>query len=95
MALAGSWDEVPERIINFGGQQILSRVDFAKCLQEVYLHDLRFNVTEPDADFFKNRPRVISMSSPVFARLLGRMPRTLNEAARLEFVSSSNVESFL
>lgn len=94
LALAKHWDEVPEQVINFGGPQVLSRIDFAECLREVCLHDLRFKVTEPGAEFFKNRSRIIAMTSPVFARLLGRPLRTLREAARLEFASSSNAERF-
>lgn len=95
LALAARWDDVPEQVINFGGPQVLSRIEFAECLRETHLHDLRFKVTEPGADFFKNRPRVIAMTSPVLSRLLGRPPRTLREAARLEFASSSNTERFL
>lgn len=87
LALAVHWDEVSEQVINFGGPQVLARPEFAECLREAYFHDLRFKVTEPGADFFKNRPRVIAMTSPVFARLLSRPPRTLCEAARLEFAS--------
>jgi dTDP-4-dehydrorhamnose reductase len=94
LALAARWDEVPEQVINFGGPQVLSRIDFAECLREAHLHDLRFKVTEPGADFFKNRPRVIAMTSPIFARLLGRPPRTLREAALVEFTSSSSAEKF-
>jgi len=85
LTLVKRWDEIPEQVINFGGPQVLSRIDFAECLREAHLHDLRFTVTEPSADFFNNRPRVIAMTSPVFAGLLGRSPRTLSEAARLEF----------
>lgn len=92
LELAMRWDEVPEQIINFGGPQVLSRIDFVECLREVHLHDLRFKVTEPGADFFKNRPRVIAMTSPVLNRLLGRPPRSLLEAARLEFASFSDPE---
>ena len=95
LALAARWDDVPEHVINFGGPQILSRIEFAECLREVHLHDLRCKVTEPGADFFKNRPRVIAMTSPILPRLLGRSPRTLREAACLEFASSSNSERFL
>jgi dTDP-4-dehydrorhamnose reductase len=94
LALAARWDEFPEQVINFGGPQVLSRIDFAECLREVAFHDLRFKVTEPGADFFKNRPRVIAMTSPVFTKLLGRPARTLCEAARLEFGSFSNAEKF-
>ncbi len=95
LALAARWDDVPEQLINFGGPQVLSRIEFAECLRETHLHDLRFKVTEPGADFFKNRPRVIAMTSPVLSRLLGRPPRTLREAARLEFAASSSTERFL
>lgn len=94
LALAARWNEVSEQVINFGGPQILSRIDFAECLREVCLNDLRFKITEPVEDFFKNRPRFISMRSSVFSRLLGRSPHTLRQAARLEFASFSNVERF-
>jgi len=90
LALAERWDNVPEQIINFGGPQLLSRIDFAECLRDVHLHDLRFRVTEPNADFFKNRPRVIAMTSPVLSQLLGRPPRKLCDAALMEFDTSSD-----
>jgi len=90
LALATRWDEVPEQIINFGGPQVLSRIEFAECLRDAHLHNLRFKVTEPSADFFKNRPRVIAMRSPVLSKLLGRPPRNLFDAALMEFASSSN-----
>ncbi|MXS80101.1 NAD-dependent epimerase/dehydratase family protein [Nitrosomonas sp. GH22] len=89
LTLAEHWDDSPEQIINFGGPQILSRVDFAECLREIHFHDLRFKIIEPDADFFKNRPRIIAMTSPIFARLLGRPPHNLCEAAQLEFALPS------
>lgn len=95
LALAEHWAEIPEQVINFGGPQVLSRIDFTECLREVHHHDLRYKVTEPGADFFKNRPRVISMKSPVFTRLLGRPPHTLFEAAQLELASSSTSERLL
>lgn len=89
LALAERWDEFPEQIINFGGPQVLSRVEFAECLREVSLGDLRFRVIEPGPEFFTNRPRTIAMKSPVLARLLGRAPRDLCEAVRIEFASLS------
>ena len=53
LALINCWDTVPEQFINFGGPELLSRVDFAECLQKVQLHDLLFRVKVPDATFFK------------------------------------------
>lgn len=95
LVLAKHWDEVPEQVINFGGPQVLSRIDFAECLREAHFHNLRFKVTQPGDNFFRNRPRVIAMTSPVFTRLLKRQPRMLFEATRLEFDLSSNAERFL
>lgn len=92
LALAMRWDEVPERVINFGGPQVLSRIKLAECLREARLHDLCFKTTEPSTDFFKNRPRIIAMTSPILPRLLGRLQRTLREAAQLEFASPSDAE---
>jgi dTDP-4-dehydrorhamnose reductase len=83
--LATRWDEFPNPIINFGGPQVLSRIDFTEYLREVKHHGLRYKVSKPDAKFFKNRPQVIPMKSPIFTRLLGRPPRTLADAAFLEF----------
>lgn len=94
LALATRWNDVSAQVINFGGPQVLSRIDFAECLRQTHLHELHFKVTEPGADFFKNRPRVIAMTSPIFTSLLRRPPRSLLEAARLEFASLSNSEKF-
>ena len=92
LALAARWDEFPSQIINFGGPQVLSRVDFANCLRKAHFHDMRFRMTEPGADFFRSRPRVIAMTAPVFAKLLGRSPSSLLEAANLEFGSFLDTE---
>jgi dTDP-4-dehydrorhamnose reductase len=94
LALAIQWNVVTEHVINFGGPQVLSRRDFAETLRSVIFHDLRFKITEPGIDFFKNRPRVITMTSPVFARLLRRPIHTLSVAARMEFTSSLNAEGY-
>jgi len=95
LALAECWNDFPEQIINFGGPEILSRVSFAECIRDVHFHELRLKVTEPDANFFRNRPRIIAMTSPVFAKLLGRSPRKLCDAARLEFAPPSDTERVL
>lgn len=88
LALAQRWDEFPESIINFGGPEVLARTEFARVLQEAVLPNLQFRVVEPDAAFFKNRPKVIRMTSPVLSSILGRPARTLLEAASIEFAAS-------
>lgn len=88
LALTQRWDEFPQQVINFGGPEVFSRIDFAECLKRVALPHLRYRVTEPGDDFFKNRPRIIAMSSNILPDLLGRRSRNLLEAAQIEFASS-------
>ena len=85
LALAEHWDDFSQQVINFGGPEVLSRVDFAQCLKQYALPDLRFQAVEPDEEFFKNRPRIIAMSSEIFPALLDRPSRTLAEEAQIEF----------
>ena len=85
LAVAELWDQIPEQFINFGGPQILSRLEFTECLSTVHLNGLQFRASPPSPDFFRSRAQVIAMASPVFARLLGRPPRSLSEAASIEF----------
>jgi nucleoside-diphosphate-sugar epimerase len=87
LALAQRWDEFPQTIINFGGPKVLSRINFADCLRQVVFPSLKYRVIEPEDDFFKNRPRVIAMSSDILPKLLGRPSRNLTDAARIEFSS--------
>ena len=91
--LADRWNDIPDQIINFGGPQVLSRIDFAECLREAHLKELRFKVTQPDEAFFYNRPRVIAMTSPILEMLLGRAPRSLLNAASLEFEKNKTIRN--
>lgn len=85
LALAARWDEFPQQVINFGGPDVLSRLDFAQCLKNSTLPLLKFVATEPGPDFFNNRPRVIAMSSEILPKLLGRPSRTMADAVKIEF----------
>jgi dTDP-4-dehydrorhamnose reductase len=82
--IARNWDDVSERVINFGGPDILSRAEFAGVLRAGILPDLQIVEKEPDENFFLNRPRKIAMQSPIMDRLLGR-PRVSLEAAASSF----------
>jgi dTDP-4-dehydrorhamnose reductase len=93
VALAQRWGEFPHSVINFGGPDVISRIDFASKLKDIALPSLRFRQIEPDAEFFTNRPRVIQMQSPLLASLLGRPARTLNEAIEFEFGENQLIEN--
>ena len=85
LALADRWDEFPQRVVNFGGPEILARTEYVKILKDLVLPELKFRTVEPDAGFFKNRPKEIKMLSPVLSSLLGRPVKTLREAVIIEF----------
>ena len=70
LTLATRWNEFPEHIINFAGPETISRVSFAKCLKKIYLNKLDFKVLDPGLEFFKNRPKYISMSSSIIVLVL-------------------------
>ena len=86
--LAKRWNDFPQQVVNFGGPEVLSRVDFADRLKRAVLPDLMFRVTQPEDEFFKNRPRMIAMSSNILPELLRRPSRSLAEAAQIEFASN-------
>lgn len=85
LALAGRWQEFTEAAINFGGPQLLSRVEIVETLQRLALPRLRWRTVEPPPGFFDNRPPSIDMRSPLLGPLLGRPARALHEAIALEF----------
>lgn len=85
LSLLRRWDEFSQRVINFGGPDVLARTEFGAVLRDTAFPNLRFRITEPDADFFTNRPRVIRMASPILDSLLQRPAHTLREAAMIEF----------
>ncbi len=87
IALAEQWDEYTESTYNFGGPALLSRIEFAETLKNYAFPNLRFQVKEPDDEFFRNRPRVIAMTSKGLGRLLCGSHRSLIEATKIEFDS--------
>jgi dTDP-4-dehydrorhamnose reductase len=85
LTLAQQWDSFTQNIFNFGGPELVSRIDFAEALTSFAFPNLQYRIKEPDDIFFKNRPRVIAMRSNVLPRLLGGSHLNLIEATQIEF----------
>lgn len=85
MGLIDKWNQVPQSAINFGGPEILSRVEFKEIFNKSFMEKLKSRVIEPPSSFFLSRPRVIAMQSPILNSLLGRPSRNLTEAMKIEF----------
>jgi dTDP-4-dehydrorhamnose reductase len=89
LGLAAQWDDVGEQNINFGGPDILSRLQFADHVRRAGLPDLRIEIVHPEPAFFQHRPRSIAMQSPILSRLLGRSPLSIEQAALIELASTN------
>lgn len=85
LSLAMCWGEFPQSVINFGGPNVISRIEFAQAMKETVLPKLHFRKIEPQKEFFINRPSIIKMKSPLLESLLGRPACSLRQAAQLEF----------
>lgn len=90
LSLIKNWDLHKQIFINFGGPETISRLDFATVFSESPLPTLRYRIYEPDSAFFKNRPQIIKMRSPLLVNLIGRMPCKFREAVHLEFNCGEN-----
>jgi nucleoside-diphosphate-sugar epimerase len=90
LGLARCWDEFPQAAINFGGPEIISRLEFAQTLKDHAFRDLLYEAATPPPKFFDSRPRSIAMRSPLLTGLLGRMQRSIAQAAILEFKDSQS-----
>lgn len=85
LALVQRWKEFPQAVINFGGPEVVSRLQFAEHFKNIRAPLLDYKIFEPDDAFFKNRPRTIAMKSDILPALLRRPARSLSEAMSLEF----------
>ena len=85
ISLYKNWDVCEEGVINCGGPETLSRVEFAETLSELVVQDLITKVTTPDAKFYEDRPAIIAMRSPLLEKVLGRPVRSLRDAITMEF----------
>ena len=75
-----------ETIINCGGPETLSRIEFADIIKMV-LPNLQTKVITPEEKFYQDRPAVVSMRSPLLEKVLGRPAKTIREAVAMEFLN--------
>lgn len=85
LALFERWHTVDSPWVNVGGDHLVSRIDMARTYQALCAPRLQFSVRDPGEGFYQARPRVIDMESRYLAGLLGRRPRSLEDAMRMEF----------
>ena len=86
IALYNNWDVCQESVINCGGPETLSRVEFANILKDTVLKDLKIKVVTPKEKFYQDRPAIVSMRSNHLEEVLGRPARSIQDAVTLEFI---------
>ena len=85
--ISENWDNISSTFINFGGQDNLSRIDFANIMRDTYLTNLRFIEKNPDDSFFESRAKIINMKSPILKEILKRDTFNFSKAIEKEFLS--------
>ena len=86
IALYNNWDVCEESVINCGGPETLSRVEFAKILKDSVYPDLKMKMVTPNEKFYNDRPAIVSMRSNHLEEVLGRPARSIQDATTLEFL---------
>ena len=89
ISLYNNWDVCEESVINCGGPETLSRVQFADILKKSVFPKLKTKVTTPGDKFYNDRPAIVSMRSNLLEQVLGRPARSIEDAATLEFIDGN------
>ena len=89
ISLYNNWEVCEENVINCGGPETLSRVQFADILKKSVFPKLKTKVTTPGDKFYNDRPAIVSMRSNLLEQVLGRPARSIEDAATLEFIDGN------
>ncbi len=61
--LINHWDSYEPKILDVAGNELVSRVRIADELNRLYDNRLKYAITTPGEDFYKNRPKITQMKS--------------------------------
>ena len=61
--LINHWEDYEPQVLNVAGNELVSRVRMADELNRLYDNKLRYVITSPGEDFYKNRPKITQMKS--------------------------------
>ena len=84
-ALSNKFKQFSNTAFNLSGPELLSRKQLAEYYRELVSGKLEYKISEPPADFYYARPRVIATHSLFLEELLGRPATKIAEAMLREF----------
>lgn len=67
--LLRDWEKIPNNLINFAGNHLISRINIIDALNCALNENVQYIITT-NQDFWKNRPMIVQMKSKVFAQLV-------------------------
>ncbi|MGR5246957.1 NAD-dependent epimerase/dehydratase family protein [Vibrio aestuarianus] len=77
-----NWDEIDTRIVNFSGNQLVSRQDIVKELAEQRYPNLIYSFTDAPDSFWKGRPKRINTESKYLDAILKRPTKSYKECIK-------------
>lgn len=66
--LLNHWDEYKPFVLNVAGKELVSRVRIADELNRILDGKLKYKISTPGEDFYKNRPKITQMRSLYMAK---------------------------
>ena len=61
--LINHWEDYKPQVSNVAGNELVSRIRIADELNRLYDNKLKYVITSPGEDFYKNRPKITQMKS--------------------------------
>ena len=61
--LINHWKDYGPEVLNVAGHELVSRIRIADALNRLYDNRLKYIITSPGEDFYKNRPKITQMTS--------------------------------
>ena len=85
LALVRDFDKFSWNVCNICGLDLLSRLKLAELYKNFVNKNLGIKDVDPGEEFFKTRPRRISVRSLYFEGLISRKPTHIEKAMQIEF----------
>lgn len=82
-AILKRWNEFENQKFNICGSELISRKDIADYFSEASDKKLKYELQEPDENFWEARPKDINITSLYLEKLIGRKPTKIKDAINI------------
>lgn len=82
---AQNWNKYSHFALNVAGKELVSRVRIADEINRIYGYKLKYTISQPEGDFYQNRPRITQMKSLYLQEYRMLEDNTFTEKIQKEF----------